>query len=70
MTDSDSRRRLKIDSNNPKHGLDSCPHCSKKLSSWEQVLLKVDGVLICKNCWYRIFLTLVENGRIKTQDNH
>ena len=33
-----------------------CPHCGVKLSSWEQVLLNVDRVLMCKNCWYRIIL--------------
>ncbi len=38
-----------------------CPHCHKKLSPWEQVLLNVDGCLICKNCWYRIHLTM--NGQ-------
>jgi hypothetical protein len=35
-----------------------CPHCHKKLSPWEQVLLNVDGCLICKNCWYRIHLSM------------
>lgn len=35
---------------------DSCPHCGNKLSAWQQVLLKVDRALVCKNCWYRILL--------------
>ncbi len=35
---------------------DSCPHCGKKLSPWQQVLLSVDRALTCKNCWYRIIL--------------
>jgi len=35
---------------------DSCPHCGHKLSPWQQVLLKVDRTITCKNCWYRIFL--------------
>ncbi len=35
---------------------DACPHCGNKLSSWQQVLLKVDRALVCKNCWYRILL--------------
>jgi len=35
---------------------DSCPHCGNRLSSWQQVLLKVDRALVCKNCWYRILL--------------
>ena len=37
---------------------DSCPHCGHKLSPWQQVLLSVDRVLTCKNCWYRIVLTV------------
>ena len=35
---------------------DTCPHCGQKLSPWQQVLLSVDRVLMCKNCWYRILL--------------
>ncbi|MDO8549976.1 MAG: hypothetical protein Q7S39_07500 [Ignavibacteria bacterium] len=35
---------------------DTCPHCGQKLSPWQQVLLSVDRVLTCKNCWYRIIL--------------
>jgi DNA-directed RNA polymerase subunit RPC12/RpoP len=35
---------------------DACPHCGNKLSSWQQVLLRVDRALVCKNCWYRILL--------------
>jgi DNA-directed RNA polymerase subunit RPC12/RpoP len=38
------------------HIPDACPHCGNKLSSWQQVLLKVDRALVCKNCWYRILL--------------
>jgi DNA-directed RNA polymerase subunit RPC12/RpoP len=37
---------------------DSCPHCGHKLSPWQQVLLSVDRVLTCKNCWYRIILSV------------
>jgi DNA-directed RNA polymerase subunit RPC12/RpoP len=37
---------------------DSCPHCGQKLSPWQQVLLRVDRVLTCKNCWYRIILNV------------
>ncbi|MBD3376955.1 hypothetical protein GF406_18150 [candidate division KSB1 bacterium] len=33
-----------------------CPHCGRKLSPWEQVLLSVDRALMCKGCWYRILL--------------
>jgi len=35
---------------------DVCPHCGEKLSPWQQVLLSVDRTLMCKNCWYRIYL--------------
>ncbi|HEY6905916.1 MAG TPA: hypothetical protein VI230_00525 [Ignavibacteriaceae bacterium] len=35
---------------------ESCPHCGHKLSPWQQVLLKVDRTITCKNCWYRIIL--------------
>ena len=35
-----------------------CPHCGQKLSPWQQVLLRVDRVLTCKNCWYRIILSV------------
>lgn len=35
-----------------------CPHCGQKLSPWQQVLLSVDRVLTCKNCWYRIILSV------------
>ena len=38
---------------------DSCPHCGNKLSSWQQVLLKVDRAIVCKNCWYRILLDIL-----------
>ncbi len=36
--------------------LDACPHCGHPLSPWQQVLLSVDRVLVCNNCWYRIIL--------------
>ncbi len=35
---------------------EACPHCGHKLSPWQQVLLKVDRAITCKNCWYRILL--------------
>lgn len=55
---------------------DSCPHCGNKLSSWQQVLLKVDRAIVCKNCWYRILLDVgvlpgnkdkkqIENNKLK-----
>lgn len=45
---------------------DSCPHCGHKLTPWQQVLLKVDKALVCKNCWYRIILEDIEEP--KTSD--
>jgi DNA-directed RNA polymerase subunit RPC12/RpoP len=51
--------------------VDSCPHCGHKLSQWQQVILNVDRVLMCKNCWYRIILDVVPNEEEKKnqQDN-
>ncbi len=52
---------------------DSCPHCGNKLSSWQQVLLKVDRAIVCKNCWYRILLdvgVLPENKDKKQIENN
>ena len=45
-----------------------CPHCGVKLSSWQQVLLNVDRVLLCKNCWYRIILD-IKKGSDAEQNN-
>ena len=42
---------------------DSCPHCGNKLSSWQQVLLKVDRALVCKKCWYRILLDVQSTSK-------
>jgi DNA-directed RNA polymerase subunit RPC12/RpoP len=39
---------------------DACPHCGRKLSPWQKVLLTVDRALVCKNCWYRIILDISE----------
>ncbi len=39
---------------------DNCPHCGRKLSPWEKVLLTVDRAIVCKNCWYRILLDIRE----------
>lgn len=36
--------------------VESCPHCGRSLSLWEQVLLNVDRALMCKGCWYRIIV--------------
>jgi hypothetical protein len=47
---------------------DSCPHCGEKLSPWQQVLLKVDRVLTCKNCWYRIYLPASDEKKNNPSD--
>ncbi|MDZ7316071.1 MAG: hypothetical protein ONB24_08105 [candidate division KSB1 bacterium] len=36
--------------------IDQCPHCGRKLSPWERILLNVDRALMCKGCWFRIIL--------------
>ena len=46
---------------------DSCPHCGNRLSSWQQVLLKVDRAIVCKNCWYRILLEVLPDEKNKKQ---
>ncbi len=46
---------------------EACPHCGHKLSPWQQVLLSVDRVLTCKNCWYRIILDVFEDDDNFTQ---
>ena len=46
---------------------DSCPHCGNKLSSWQQVLLKVDRAIVCKNCWYRILLDVLPEEKSEKQ---
>lgn len=46
---------------------DSCPHCGNKLSSWQQVLLKVDRAIVCKNCWYRILLDVLPEVKDKNE---
>jgi hypothetical protein len=42
---------------------DTCPHCNRPLSPWEQVLLSVDRALMCKGCWYRIILDAFDSSR-------
>jgi DNA-directed RNA polymerase subunit RPC12/RpoP len=48
---------------------ESCPHCGQKLSKWQQVILSVDRVLMCKKCWYRIILDIVPNEPQKTEED-
>jgi DNA-directed RNA polymerase subunit RPC12/RpoP len=49
---------------------ETCPHCGHKLSPWQQVLLKVDRAITCKNCWYRIILeTDLKKDDSNDQDN-
>jgi hypothetical protein len=42
--------------------LGSCPHCGCELSPWQQVLLRVDKALVCKQCWYKIILDAPEDA--------
>lgn len=42
---------------------DACPHCGRKLSPWQQVLLNVDRTLMCRNCWYRIIFDVEEDDK-------
>ena len=39
---------------------ENCPHCGAPLSLWEQVILSVDRVLMCRSCWYRIILDVFD----------
>ena len=48
--------------------IENCPHCGIKLSPWQKVLLNVDRVLMCKNCWYRIILDKYDDGQ-KIENN-
>lgn len=47
----------------PVKTLDACPHCGHELSPWEKVLLGVDRVMMCRNCWYRIILDVRYEGK-------
>jgi len=47
---------LEPNKNEQNNLVERCPHCGHKLSQWQQVILSVDRVLMCKNCWYRIIL--------------
>ncbi len=49
--------------------LDKCPHCGEKLSPWQQILLNVDRVLVCKNCWYRIVIDEINDENHNTDNN-
>lgn len=48
---------------------DVCPHCGAQLSPWQQVLLSVDRALMCKNCWYRIVLDALDEGKEGKQND-
>ena len=39
------------------------------MSIQKQVLLSVDRVLTCKNCWYRIILDVFEEGNDEEDNN-
>jgi hypothetical protein len=43
--------------------IDRCPHCGVPLTQWEQVILSVDKVLMCKKCWYRIILDVFDTDK-------
>lgn len=43
--------------------LDKCPHCGSKLSPWQKVLLNVDREIMCKRCWYKIFLDTTKSNK-------
>ncbi|MBN1478866.1 hypothetical protein EH223_14385 [candidate division KSB1 bacterium] len=47
-----------------------CPHCGRRLSPWEQVLLSVDRALMCKGCWYRILLDISDNPQTEPPIKH
>ena len=51
-----------------KEVFDFCPHCGRKLSPWEKVLLNVDRAIVCKNCWYRIFLD-IRDEKLDDEEN-
>jgi len=58
------------ENDNPAHGRvtrehESCPHCGAALSPWQQVLLRVDRALVCKQCWYKIILDAPEDAPVK-----
>jgi DNA-directed RNA polymerase subunit RPC12/RpoP len=61
---------LAVDENVNKKVPDSCPHCGNKLSAWQQVLLKVDRAIVCKNCWYRILLDLLPEEKENKHDEN
>ncbi|EHO42321.1 hypothetical protein Calab_2713 [Caldithrix abyssi DSM 13497] len=46
-----------------------CPHCGNELTLWEQVLLSVDRMLVCRNCWYRIILDPPEASANQSENN-
>ena len=48
---------------------DACPHCGKKLTPWQQVLLATDRALVCKNCWYRIILEVIPDSKQNSSDS-
>jgi DNA-directed RNA polymerase subunit RPC12/RpoP len=49
---------------------DACPHCGRKLSPWEHVLLSVDRALMCTGCWYRIILDAFEDRLSAHEDEN
>lgn len=60
---------MEVDKSSEEKVPDSCPHCGNRLSSWQQVLLKVDRAIVCKNCWYRILLDVLPDKKDKDINN-
>ncbi len=54
---------------NLEYKLEKCPHCGEKLSPWQQILLNVDRVLVCKHCWYRIIIDNINEDNPKKDNN-
>lgn len=43
--------------------LHACPYCGHELSPWEQVLLAVDRLLLCKSCRRTVMLNVADIAR-------
>jgi DNA-directed RNA polymerase subunit RPC12/RpoP len=59
-----------LDDQDKKIILENCPHCGNKLTPWQQVLLQVDRMIVCKNCWYRIILDIYKESNFPPDEEH